>query len=141
MTLKSVKHFTAAHYVQKNSVSFNKINATQLLIYGCDRVDVHHCFLRSWLYRHLLVLKWRCSLRWAAVDFSGRSECFFWGGLTVIVSAFVYVRAQQCPGSCWALQPFQQHTHFSKTVFDTSILSVNNDGPTTYLTITAQQQQ
>lgn len=80
MTLKSVKHFTAAHYVQKNSVSFNKINAIQLLIYGCDRVDVHHCFLRSWLYRHLLVLKWRCSLRWAAVDFSGRSGCFFWGG-------------------------------------------------------------
>lgn len=41
---------------------------------------MHHCLLRSWLYRHLLVLKWRCSLRWAAVDFSGRSECFFWGG-------------------------------------------------------------
>lgn len=33
-------------------------------------------------------------------------------------------------------------THiFKKTVFDTNKLSVNNDGPTTYLTITAQRQQ
>lgn len=32
------------------------------------------------------------------------------------------------------------HT-LKKTVFDTSILSVSDDGPATYLTITAQQQQ
>lgn len=84
------------------------------------------------------------AMRKAAVHFSGRCE--------VIVSAFVVdVGARRCQAHV------EPHSHSSNTdlffvffkkkenkkentVFDTSLLSVNNNGPT-YLTIPAQQQQ
>lgn len=64
-----------------------------------------------------------------------RAMCF---GLTVIVSAFVGVGAQRCQAH---VEPYSHSSNtFLKTVFDTSVLSVNDDGPT-YLKITVQQQQ